>query len=44
MMKDRIYITTASCYGCSTHKYDEEDRDTGSFIGDSYRDLTRIAI
>lgn len=22
---------------------DEEDRDTGSFIGDSYRDLTRIA-
>ncbi|MGL5353930.1 MAG: prephenate dehydrogenase dimerization domain-containing protein, partial [Clostridium sp.] len=22
---------------------DEEGRDTGSFIGDSYRDLTRIA-
>ncbi len=22
---------------------DEEDRDTGKFIGDSYRDLTRIA-
>ena len=22
---------------------DEEDKDTGSFIGDSYRDLTKIA-